>query len=196
MSTSRMRSTGWQRLATATRREQTGAEGPAAHALGSSTVGRARDVDPVAPTGAMRLSRGSRAAERSGAIGAVDDGGPIRLARREWLALHTPGHHRRSPLPVRPRPDGVMLSGDHVLPTITPHIGRLRPVPDPLACFFDSPLDKVAFLGPDTSICLPRTLATLHNNCPRVGRNQTPHLERLDTIAVGIRGHRPGRPPR
>ena len=31
-----------------------------------------------------------------------------------------------------------MISGDHVLPTITPHISGLSESPDPLAQFFDS----------------------------------------------------------
>ena len=34
----------------------------------------------------------------------VDDADVITLARREWVAVHTPGPHPRPPLPVRPRP--------------------------------------------------------------------------------------------
>ena len=47
-----------------------------------------------------------------------------------------------------------MLSGDHVLPTITPHIGGLNPHGDPLLDFFES-LDKVAAYGPDVNVVLP-----------------------------------------
>jgi glyoxylase-like metal-dependent hydrolase (beta-lactamase superfamily II) len=47
-----------------------------------------------------------------------------------------------------------MLSGDHVLPTITPHIGGMQVTGDPLRLFFAS-LDKVAVHGPHVSVALP-----------------------------------------
>ena len=47
-----------------------------------------------------------------------------------------------------------MLCGDHVLPTITPHIGGLGTTHDPLGLFFES-LDKVAAYGPQVTIALP-----------------------------------------
>jgi len=74
----------------------------------------------------------------------VDDAEVIRLAGREWVSLHTPGHtddHLCLYDPV----EGIVLSGDHVLPTITPHISGMAGGPDPLAAFFAS-LDKVAAL--------------------------------------------------
>jgi len=74
----------------------------------------------------------------------VDDAEVITLAGREWVSLHTPGHtddHLCLFDPV----EGVVLSGDHVLPTITPHISGLVAGADPLTEFFAS-LDKVAAL--------------------------------------------------
>lgn len=65
------------------------------------------------------------------------DGQSIRLARREWLALHTPGH-THDHLCLWDPEHGVVLTGDHVLPTITPHISGLTLHGDPLALFFDS----------------------------------------------------------
>ena len=50
----------------------------------------------------------------------------IRLAGREWVGLHTPGHTDDHLCLFDPT-EGVMLSGDHVLPTITPHIGGFDP---------------------------------------------------------------------
>ena len=67
----------------------------------------------------------------------VVDAQVVRFARREWLCLHTPGH-TEDHLCLYDPTHGIMLSGDHVLPTITPHISGLTPHPDPLARFFAS----------------------------------------------------------
>ena len=67
----------------------------------------------------------------------VVDAQVIRLARRDWLCLHTPGHTEDHLCLFDPE-HGVLLSGDHVLPTITPHISGLSPHPDPLDRFFES----------------------------------------------------------
>ena len=51
----------------------------------------------------------------------VKHGAPIEIGGRTWLAIHTPGHtldHLCLYDPV----NGILLSGDHVLPSITPHI--------------------------------------------------------------------------
>ena len=65
------------------------------------------------------------------------DGQTIKLARREWVAMHTPGH-TYDHLCLFDLEFGVVLTGDHVLPTITPHISGLTPNADPLALFFES----------------------------------------------------------
>jgi glyoxylase-like metal-dependent hydrolase (beta-lactamase superfamily II) len=71
-------------------------------------------------------------------------GDVIKLAGREWFAVHTPGH-TLDHLCLHDPESGVVLSGDHVLPTITPHISGMNSGRDPLALFFDS-LDRVAAL--------------------------------------------------
>jgi glyoxylase-like metal-dependent hydrolase (beta-lactamase superfamily II) len=71
-------------------------------------------------------------------------GDVIKLAGREWFAVHTPGH-TLDHLCLHDPEGGVLLSGDHVLPTITPHISGMNSGRDPLALFFES-LDRVAAL--------------------------------------------------
>ena len=59
----------------------------------------------------------------------VDDAEIITLARREWVALHTPGH-TNDHLCLFDAANGIVLSGDHVLPTITPaHLRASSPAP-------------------------------------------------------------------
>ena len=79
------------------------------------------------------------------------------------------------------RPSGVMLSGDHVLPTITPHIGGLNPHGDPLLDFFES-LDKVAAYGPDVSVVLPAHGHPFDDLAGRAKAIQEHHVGRLDLL--------------
>ena len=82
----------------------------------------------------------------------VVDSQIIRLARREWTALHTPGHTGDHLCLYDPE-HGAVLSGDHVLPTITPHIAGRSDTQDALAEFFDS-LDRMKTLEGAT-VALP-----------------------------------------
>lgn len=108
----------------------------------------------------------------------VADGQVVQLARREWVAVHTPGH-TSDHLCLFDPVEGIMISGDHVLPTITPHIGGMTDAADPLADFFDSLRRMTEF---DARLVLPahghpfsdlggRALAILEH-----------HEDRLDTI--------------
>jgi glyoxylase-like metal-dependent hydrolase (beta-lactamase superfamily II) len=72
----------------------------------------------------------------------VEHGDVLTLGKREWFVTHTPGH-TGDHICLHDPESGVLLSGDHVLPTITPHIGGISSSPDPLASFFYS-LDRVA----------------------------------------------------
>jgi glyoxylase-like metal-dependent hydrolase (beta-lactamase superfamily II) len=117
----------------------------------------------------------------------LDDAGTIRLAGRDWVAVHTPGHTDDHLCLFDPAV-GVMLSGDHVLPTITPHISGLVADPDPLARFYDS-LDKVAAYGADVSVVLPAHGHPFSNLVGRVAEIKQHHdarLERLRQAAAGL----------
>ena len=67
----------------------------------------------------------------------LDDGDTIKLAGREWTALHTPGH-TVDHLCLHDPDEGLFLSGDHVLPTITPHVAGIGTGPDPLDSYLGS----------------------------------------------------------
>jgi glyoxylase-like metal-dependent hydrolase (beta-lactamase superfamily II) len=64
----------------------------------------------------------------------VRDAQRIRLGGRDWEMIHTPGH-TGDHLCLFDAESGTLLSGDHVLPTITPHISGLTPADDALADF-------------------------------------------------------------
>lgn len=109
----------------------------------------------------------------------VDDGALIRLGDREWRALHTPGHTLDHVCLLDPE-GGVLLSGDHVLPTITPHISGVGTGPDPLAGFLAS-LDRVAALeGVDR--VLPAHGHPFGDLPGRVEDIKRHHYERLDRL--------------
>jgi glyoxylase-like metal-dependent hydrolase (beta-lactamase superfamily II) len=111
----------------------------------------------------------------------VIDGQTIRLARREWVAMHTPGHTYDHLCLYDPE-FGVVFTGDHVLPSITPHISGLTPHDDPLAMFFES-LTRMADMA-GVSIALP---AHGHPFTDLRGRSQhiiDHHGERLDIIRL------------
>jgi len=110
----------------------------------------------------------------------VDDAQRIRLGRREWIAVHTPGHTDDHLCLFDPE-GGVMMSGDHVLPTITPHIGgHVRDV-DPLARFFDS-LDKVAAYGDQVTTALPAHGQPFSDLAGRAMAIKLHHRQRLDVL--------------
>lgn len=74
----------------------------------------------------------------------VRHGDRLPLAGHEWVAIHTPGH-TLDHLCLYDPDDGVLLSGDHVLPTITPHISGVGNGADSLKSYIAT-LDLVARL--------------------------------------------------
>jgi glyoxylase-like metal-dependent hydrolase (beta-lactamase superfamily II) len=107
------------------------------------------------------------------------DGQTIKLARREWVAMHTPGHTYDHLCLYDPE-YGVVLTGDHVLPSITPHISGLTPQSDPLAEFFAS-LVRMEELG-NVSIALPAHGNPFADLGGRARHIIDHHEERLDVI--------------
>lgn len=104
----------------------------------------------------------------------------IRLGRREWVAVHTPGHTGDHLCLFDPA-DGVLLSGDHVLPTITPHISGMTRSSDSLADFFAA-LHTVAELD-GVELVLPAHGHPFTDLRGRVDAIERHHIERLDELA-------------
>ncbi len=82
-----------------------------------------------------------------------------------------------------------MISGDHVLPTITPHISGMSVTPDPLADFFTS-LDRMqTFEG--VSTVLPAHGLEFDDLDGRAQNIKSHHHDRLATLSEA--GDRVGR---
>ena len=81
----------------------------------------------------MKLTKGASAFMPPTPTQTLKNGDVIELAGREWFAVHTPGH-TLDHLCLHDPESGLLLSGDHVLPTITPHISGMCSGRDPCAC--------------------------------------------------------------
>lgn len=108
------------------------------------------------------------------------DSDRITLARRQWVAIHTPGHTEDHLCLFDPEA-GVLLSGDHVLPSITPHISGLTAHGDPLNLFFSS-LQKVDDFAPQISVALPAHGSPFANVAERVAQIRFHHDDRLQKL--------------
>jgi glyoxylase-like metal-dependent hydrolase (beta-lactamase superfamily II) len=108
----------------------------------------------------------------------VQHGSPLRLGGREWVAIHTPGHTLDHLCLYDPE-HGLLLSGDHVLPSITPHISGSREG-DALRSYLAT-LDLVAAL-PGVALGLPAHGHPFADVPGRVDAIKEHHLERMETL--------------
>lgn len=113
----------------------------------------------------------------------VDHQERVTLAGREWLALHTPGH-TPDHLCLYDPANGVVFSGDHVLPTITPHIAGLVNGTDALERFVES-LDLMATL-PDVRQVLPAHGHPFKDLAGRADAIKTHHRDRLERLLRAV----------
>jgi glyoxylase-like metal-dependent hydrolase (beta-lactamase superfamily II) len=114
---------------------------------------------------------------------ALADDQPLAVGDRDWFALHTPGH-TQDHLCLYDPTHGVMLSGDHVLPTITPHIGGWQPGTDALADFITS-LQRVAAID-EVTLALPAHGDPFTDFAGRADAIVDHHRERLDHIRSSV----------
>jgi glyoxylase-like metal-dependent hydrolase (beta-lactamase superfamily II) len=82
----------------------------------------------------------------------VIDGESMMLGDQEWVSLYTPGHTNDHLCLYEPA-GGVFISGDHLLPTITPHISGLTTQKRPLGDFLVS-LERM-YEFDDVKVVLP-----------------------------------------
>ncbi len=109
----------------------------------------------------------------------VEHGDMLRLAGREWFVQHTPGH-TADHICLHDPETGAFMSGDHVLPSITPHIGGVSYLPDPLKSFFYS-LDRVGEIQ-NVKLALPAHGHPFTNLKERAQSIKAHHHERLEEI--------------
>jgi glyoxylase-like metal-dependent hydrolase (beta-lactamase superfamily II) len=109
----------------------------------------------------------------------VIEGDVLELAGREFFVIHTPGH-TEDHFCLHDPEAGIFLAGDHVLPTITPHISGLSHNRDPLASFFES-LDRAAAI-PDIENVLPAHGHPFDNLAARCEAIKIHHDERLAKV--------------
>ena len=109
----------------------------------------------------------------------VEQGDLLDLAGREMFVLHTPGH-TPDHFCLHDPEAGLFIAGDHVLPSITPHISGISSSEDPLLSFFYS-LDRVGEIS-GIKKALPahgHPFADLKKRTEEIKRH---HFERLDKI--------------
>jgi glyoxylase-like metal-dependent hydrolase (beta-lactamase superfamily II) len=109
----------------------------------------------------------------------VVHGERLQLAGREWVSLHTPGHTIDHLCLYDPE-HGVLLSGDHVLPSITPHISGVGNGLDALASYVQT-LDLVAALD-GVKLGLPAHGHPFNDVPGRVEAIKAHHEERMEFI--------------
>ena len=117
----------------------------------------------------------------------VAGGEEIEIGTRTWEFVYTPGHSR-SHVCLWSASDGLLISGDHLLPTITPHIDYRRGAEDdPLGDFLAS-LAEVEKLDP--KLVLPGHGRPFEEGAERARIVERHHDRRLGAILQIVR-HEP-----
>jgi glyoxylase-like metal-dependent hydrolase (beta-lactamase superfamily II) len=114
----------------------------------------------------------------------ITDGAEIVINGRTWRSIVGQGHSPEHACLYSADLD-VLISGDQVLPKITPNISvwPQEPEADPLELFLSS-LDKLRGLGPDTLV-LPSHKLPFRGLDQRIDEQQAHHAERLeDTLDI------------
>jgi glyoxylase-like metal-dependent hydrolase (beta-lactamase superfamily II) len=117
---------------------------------------------------------------------AVDHGSVIRLGRRDWFVWFTPGH-TADHICLHDPDNGVFVAGDHVLPSITPHISGLSDSADPLQRFYDSLAEVGAIAG--VQRCLPahgHPFTDLQGRAQAIRQHHDERLVRIQEISARL----------
>ena len=103
----------------------------------------------------------------------------VELAGREWVSVHTPGHTIDHLCLYDPE-YGLLISGDHVLPSITPHVSGVGNGADALKSYIQT-LDLVAALD-GVKLGLPAHGHPFDDVPGRVAAIKEHHEERMELI--------------
>ncbi|HXW10617.1 MAG TPA: MBL fold metallo-hydrolase [Steroidobacteraceae bacterium] len=145
----------------------------------------------ISPDGARRTGGGTEHGRWYGAVPplarAVAGGDRIEAGGRAWDVIETSGHCRGH-LCLHDAANRVLISGDQVLPTISPNVSVLatRPDSNPLAEFLESLARLERQCAPDTLV-LPshgRPFRGLHR---RIEVLRSHHLQQLDALRAACR---------
>ncbi len=146
-------------------------------------IGQLTDTGRRSANAAMARSAMVRA-DRLIAHGDLVDVPGLRL-RAVWTPGHSPGH-----LCFHDETHGLLLTGDHVLPRITPNISAWDLESEPLAAYLDS-LEKLRAIAP--SEVLPAHEYRFAGIGARLDALREHHLERLreaaEIVGSGSAGH-------
>ena len=108
----------------------------------------------------------------------VHHGDRLRIGAGEWFAVHTPGHTVDHICAWNPE-TGTLLTGDHVLPSITPHVSGVRRA-DSLKSYLAT-LDLVARLD-GVKLGLPAHGHPFLDVPGRVQAIKEHHVERMELL--------------
>ncbi len=108
----------------------------------------------------------------------VHHGERVTLANRDWITLHTPGHTVDHVCLLDPE-SGTLLCGDHVLPTITPHVSGVQKA-DSLKSYLAT-LDLVAGIE-GVRLALPAHGHPFTDLAGRVAAIKEHHAERMELL--------------
>jgi len=103
----------------------------------------------------------------------------VQLADREWVSVHTPGHTIDHLCLYDPE-YGLLISGDHVLPSITPHVSGVGNGADALKSYIQT-LDLVAALD-GVKMGLPAHGHPFDDVPGRVDAIKEHHEERMELL--------------
>lgn len=114
----------------------------------------------------------------------VRSGDVLKLAGRDWFVHHTPGH-TEDHICLHDPESRLFLAGDHILPSITPHISGVSERSDPLNAFFES-LDQCAAI-PDVENVFPAHGHPFTDLAKRAQAIKEHHFERLEKLkSIGV----------
>ncbi len=108
----------------------------------------------------------------------LEDGQEISVGDYNFQVLWTPGHSPGHICLYEPSLK-ILVSGDHLLPTITPHIAQFMEDTDPLRDYLNS-LERIEKL--DVELVLPAHEETFTNHRERIEQLKDHHKQRLIEI--------------